>query len=255
MAGVANTGSSRSWSGSQFDQANWYAFGRLAWNPNASAKSIAEEWTRMTWGNDPRVVSAIVPMMMKSRQAVVDYMTPLGLAHLMGTDHHYGPAPWVSDLKRPEWNPVYYHRADGGGIGFDRTAAGSNALSQYAPGAVRQFMTDDYLLWFNHVPWDQKLESGRSVWTELVWRYDRGVDEVRAMRRQWEALRGSVDDQRFDEVAAYLAIQEREAKWWRDACIAYFQSISKRPLPSGSAPPEHPLSYYEALRFPNAPAH
>jgi len=255
MAGVANTGSSRSWSGSQFDQANWYAFGRLAWDPDASAKAIAEEWTRMTWGNDPRVVNAIVPMMMKSRQAVVDYMTPLGLAHLMGTDHHYGPAPWVSDLKRPEWNPVYYHRADLGGIGFDRTANGSDALSQYAPGAVRQFSTDDYLLWFNHVPWDQKLKSGRSVWTELVWRYDRGVDEVRAMRRQWEALRGSVDDQRFDEVSAYLAIQNREAKWWRDACIAYFQSISKRPLPSGSAPPEHPLSYYEALRFPNAPAH
>lgn len=255
MAGVANTGSSRNWSGSQFDQANWYAFGRLAWDPDASAQSIAEEWTRMTWGNEPRLVRTIVPMMMRSRQAVVDYMTPLGLAHLMGTDHHYGPAPWVSDLRRPEWNPVYYHRADANGIGFERTMDGTNALSQYSPEAARQFGSDDYLLWFHHVPWDQRLDTGRTVWDELVWRYDHGVNEVRQMQRQWASLRGSIDADRFDEVAAYLAIQGREAKWWRDACIAYFQSVSHRPLPPGVAPPEHPLSYYEALRFPYAPAH
>ena len=259
MAGVANTGSSRSWSGSQFDQANWYAFGRLAWDPQASAQSIAEEWTRMTWGNDQRIVKTVVPMMMGSRQAVVDYMTPLGLAHLMGTDHHYGPAPWVSDLQRPEWNPVYYHRADANGIGFERTMEGSNALSQYAT-QVQLGLVDvdnlDFLLWFQHVPWDQKIElTGRTVWEELVWRYDHGLDEVRAMRRHWETLRGSVDEQRFAEVSAYLAIQEREAKWWRDACIAYFESVSHRPLPAGVAPPEHPLFYYEALRFPYAPAH
>ena len=259
MAGVANTGSSRSWSGSQFDQANWYAFGRLAWDPQASAQSIAEEWTRMTWGNDQRIVKTVVPMMMGSRQAVVDYMTPLGLAHLMGTDHHYGPAPWVSDLQRPEWNPVYYHRADANGIGFERTMEGSNALSQYATEVQLGFVDVDnldFLLWFQHVPWDQKIElTGRTVWEELVWRYDHGLDEVRAMRRHWETLRGSVDEQRLAEVSAYLAIQEREAKWWRDACIAYFESVSHRPLPAGVAPPEHPLFYYEALRFPYAPAH
>jgi len=259
MAGVANTGSSRSWSGSQFDQANWYAFGRLAWDPQASAQSIAEEWTRMTWGNDRRIVKTVVPMMMGSRQAVVDYMTPLGLAHLMGTDHHYGPAPWVSDLQRPEWNPVYYHRADANGIGFERTMEGSNALSQYATEVQLGFVDVDnldFLLWFQHVPWDQKIElTGRTVWEELVWRYDHGLDEVRAMRRHWETLRGSVDEQRFAEVSAFLAIQEREAKWWRDACIAYFESVSHHPLPAGVAPPEHPLFYYEALRFPYAPAH
>jgi len=259
IAGVANTASSRSWSGSQFDQANWYAFGRLAWDPQASAQSIAEEWTRMTWGNDQRIVKTVVPMMMGSRQAVVDYMTPLGLAHLMGTDHHYGPAPWVSDLQRPEWNPVYYHRADANGIGFERTMEGSNALSQYATEVQLGFVDVDnldFLLWFQHVPWDQKIElTGRTVWEELVWRYDHGLDEVRAMRRHWETLRGSVDEQRFAEVSAYLAIQEREAKWWRDACIAYFESVSHRPLPAGVAPPEHPLFYYEALRFPYAPAH
>jgi len=260
MAGVANTGTDRNWSGSHFDQANWFAFGRLAWNPELPAQSIAEEWTRMTWGNDPAVVRRVVPMMMGSRQAVVDYMTPLGLAHLMGTDHHYGPAPWVSDLQRPEWNPAYYHRADAAGIGFDRTAKGSNAVAQYAPEVARRFsdprtVGDDYLLWFHHVPWDRRLDTGRTLWDELVRRYDSGVERVRHMRRDWGSLKGHVDPQRFDEVATSLAIQEREAKWWRDACIAYFQSVSHRPLPPGAAPPQHPLPYYQALRFPDARGH
>jgi len=214
----------------------------------------------MTWGNDPAVVRRVVPMMMGSRQAVVDYMTPLGLAHLMGTDHHYGPAPWVSDLQRPEWNPAYYHRADAAGIGFDRTAKGSNAVAQYAPEVARRFsdprtVGDDYLLWFHHVPWDRRLDTGRTLWDELVRRYDSGVERVRHMRRDWGSLKGHVDPQRFDEVATSLAIQEREAKWWRDACIAYFQSVSHRPLPPGAAPPQHPLPYYQALRFPDARGH
>ena len=257
MAGVANTGSDRNWSGSQFDQANWYAFGRLAWNPRLSSRAIAEEWARMTWGNDPRLVEPVVAMMMESRQAVVDYMTPLGLAHLMGTGHHYGPAPWVSDLDRPEWNPAYYHRADSAGIGFDRTSTGSNALSQYAPEGARELIAgahaDDYLLWFEHLPWDKRLETGRTVWEELVTRYSRGVEEVAAMQRQWDALRPFVDPERHSEVARFLAIQHDEAKWWRDACIAYFQSVSHRAVPAGIAPPEHPLAYYQALQFPNAP--
>jgi alpha-glucuronidase len=258
MAGVANVGTDRNWSGSQFDQANWYAFGRLAWDPELSARAIAEEWTRMTWGNDPRLVGTIVPMMMGSRQAVVDYMTPLGLAHLMGTDHHYGPAPWVHDLARPEWNPVYYHRADAKGIGFDRTASGSDAVGQYAPQAARRFadlrtVGDDYLLWFHHVPWDYRLDTGRTLWDELAFRYTRGVAEVRQMREAWASVAPLVDRQRHEEVAAFLAIQEQEAQWWRDACIAYFQSVSHRPLPAGMAPPVHPLAYYEALKFPYAP--
>ena len=212
----------------------------------------------MTWGNEPELVRPIVAMMMGSRQAVVDYMTPLGLAHLMGTDHHYGPAPWVHDLKRPEWNPVYYHRADANGIGFDRTAAGSNAVAQYAPEVARRFadlrtVGDDYLLWFHHVPWDYRLDTGRTVWDELVLRYTRSVGEVRQMRRIWASLAPLVDPQRHDEVASFLAIQEDEASWWRDACIAYFQSVSHRPLPPGVAPPAHPLSYYESLSFPYAP--
>jgi alpha-glucuronidase len=258
MAGVANTGTDRNWSGSQFDQANWYAFGRLAWNPRADAKQIAEDWTRMTWGNDPRLVSTIVDMMMGSRQAVVNYMTPLGLAHQMGTGHHYGPAPWVNDQSRPEWNPVYYNLADRNGIGFDRTASGSDAIAQYAPGVARRFASldtvgDDYLLWFHHVPWTMRLDTGRTVWDELLVRYDRGVGEVAEMQREWQMLRPLVDPQRFDEVANDLAIQHREAKWWRNASIAYFRSVSQRPLPAGIAPPERSLDYYQSLRFPSAP--
>lgn len=258
MAGVANTGSDRNWSGSEFDQANWYAFGRLAWNPRASARSIAGEWTRMTWGNQPRLVATIVGMMMGSRQAVVDYMTPLGLAHQMGTGHHYGPAPWVSDQSRPEWNPVYYNRADANGIGFDRAATGSNAIAQYAPAIARRFaglnsVGDDYLLWFHHVPWDMRLDTGRSVWDELIWRYDHGVAQVAEMQREWDSLRPLIDAERFAEVSNALATQHREAKWWRDASIAYFQSVSQRPLPGGVEPPERSLDYYKSLQFPNAP--
>jgi alpha-glucuronidase len=258
MAGVANVGTDRNWSGSQFDQANWYAFGRLAWNPLLSARAVAEEWARMTWSNDPAAVRPIVEMMMGSRQAVVDYMTPLGLHHLMATGHHYGPGPWVGDLARPDWNPTYYHRADRGGIGFDRTATGSGAALQYAPPVAARFASldsvpDDYLLWFHHVPWDYRLRSGRIVWDELVARYDRGVEAVAAMRRRWASLAPFVDPERHSEVAAFLAIQEQEAIWWRDACIAYFQSVSKRPLPPGHPAPAHDLAYYRSLRFPYAP--
>ena len=258
VAGVANTGNDRNWSGSQFDQANWYALGRFAWNPDVSARDVAEEWTRMTWGDDPAIVTPIVAMMMGSHQAVVDYMTPLGLHHLMATGHHYGPAPWVNDLERRDWNPTYFHNGDRQGIGFDRTARGSNALAQYAPEVAARFgnlatVGDDYLLWFHHVPWTYRLDTGRTVWDELVLRYTRGVDEVRAMRRTWAGLSGRIDPQRHAQVAAFLAIQEDEAQWWRDACIAYFQSLSGLPLPAGVAPPAHDLAYYEAIRNPYAP--
>jgi len=260
MAGVANVGTDRNWSGSQFDQANWYAFGRLAWDPHLAARGIAEEWARMTWGNEPAVVMPVLAMMSASHQAVVDYMTPLGLNHLMATGHHYGPGPWVDDLEREDWNPTYFHRADAGGIGFDRTRSGSNAVAQYAPTVAARFgslarVPDDYLLWFHHVGWDHRLRSGRTVWDELVHRYSRGVETVRGFRRTWESLRGRVDAERHAEVSAFLAIQEREAKWWRDASLAYFGSVSKRPLPPGYTPPEHSLEYYKSLRFPHAPGH
>lgn len=256
MAGVANIGSDRNWSGSQFDQANWYAYGRFAWDPDARAKDIAQDWAAMTWG--PAVVAPVVNMMMQSREAVVDYMTPLGLGHLMATGHHYGPGPWVSDLARPEWNPVYYHKADAGGIGFDRTKSGSDALSQYAPQVAARWGTlktvpDELLLWFHHVPWDYRMKSGRTLWDELVTCYDRGVATVASMQADWQALEGKVDARRWAEVRDFLAIQHEEAVWWRDASIAYFQSVSKRPLPAGHAAPAHDLEWYKAIRTPYAP--
>jgi alpha-glucuronidase len=260
MAGVANIGRDRNWSGSQFDQANWYAFGRLAWNPTLGSASIAEEWARMTFSNDERFFAPVVQMMMGSREAVVDYMTPLGLHHQMARGHHYGPGPWVSGGSRADWTSVYYNRADSVGIGFDRSASGSNAVAQYSPEVAKIFghldrVPEKYLLWFHHVPWDHRMTSGRTLWDELVVDYTRGVESVSNMRKTWASVAPYVDAERHAEVAAFLAIQEEEAKWWRDACIAYFQSFSKRPLPQGYAPPAKTLQEYEALRVPYAPGH
>jgi alpha-glucuronidase len=258
ITGVANTGSDRNWTGSDFDQANWYAFGRLAWDPRADPVGIAEEWTRMTWGNDPKLVRPIVAMMMNSRQAVVDYMTPLGLAHQMGTDHHYGPAPWVCELKEPSWNPCYYNRAERAGIGFDRTASGSDAVAQYAPeigrcSAALNCVSDDELLWFHHLPWSYRMRSGPTLWDTLVRRYDRGVAEVEAMNRTWSSLAPMIDVQRYSQTAAKLRRQLLEARWWRDASIAYFESVSRLPLPSGTRPPRHDLNWYKAIHFETVP--
>jgi alpha-glucuronidase len=260
IAGVSNVGTDHNWTGSIFDQANWYAFGRLAWDPSLDAEAIARAWTGMTFRDDPALVEPVVGMMMDSREAVVDYMTPLGLHHLMATGHHYGPGPWVGDLSRPEWNPTYYHRANEEGIGFDRTETGSDAVSQYAPPVAERFgdletVPEEFLLWFHHVPWDYEMPSGRTLWAELVHRYTRGVERVEEMRATWAGLENYVDPERHAQVAAFLAIQEQEAQWWRDASIAYFQTFADRPIPEGYAPPEHPLAYYQSLSFPYAPGH
>jgi len=250
MAGVANTGSSDNWTGSIFNQANWYAFGRLAWDSELSARAIAEEWTRQTFSNSPGVVRPIVAMMMGSHQTVVDYMMPLGLNMIFGNGTHYGPGPWDEISSRPDWRAPYYHRADAQGVGFDRTDTGSDAAAQYFPQARLRF-TDrnnlDYLLWFHHVGWTERVATGRILWDELVHRYTGGVNAVKRMRRTWAALRGRIDAERYNLTARYLAIQEAEAQWWRDACLAYFQSFSKLPYPPGYAPPAHSLDYYKSL--------
>jgi alpha-glucuronidase len=258
MAGVANTGSDRNWSGSHFNQANWYAFGRLAWDPSLLSEQIAREWAAQTFSRAPEFLGKVVPMMIASRQAVVDYMTPLGLAHQMATGSHYGPGPWVCDLDRPEWNPCYYSRAGQDGIGFDRTASGSNAMSQYAPSVAARWrdaktIDEEYLLWFHHVPWDFATRSGRPLWSELVHRYDRGVAAVDAMARTWASLQPYLDPERFADTADFLRIQQQEARWWRDASIAYWQSVNGLPLPAGARPPAHSLGYYKSLSFPEAP--
>ncbi|HKO71913.1 MAG TPA: alpha-glucuronidase, partial [Bradyrhizobium sp.] len=258
VAGVANIGSDRDWTGSNFNQANWYAFGRLAWNPSLSAEEIAGEWARMTWSNDRRAHQPIVAMMLPSREAVVDYMTPLGLVHQFQNDHHYGPAPWSCSFAQANWNPCYYNQASRRGIGFDRTKSGSDAVDQYAPPVARTFgdletVPDKYLLYFHHLPWGYRMRSGRTVWTSLIEHYDRGVSQVEANRSEWQSLRPLIDAQRFAAVSSDLDRQVLEARWWRDASIAYWESLSKLPLPRGHAPPAHSLAWYEGIHFDVVP--
>lgn len=258
IAGVANIGSSRSWSGSIFDQANWYVYGRMAWDQGLDSRVIAREWAAQTFSPDARLLDPVVNIMMRSREAVVDYMTPLGLNHVMGSSHHHGPAPWVDNLERADWNPIYYHRAGRDGIGFDRTAKGSNAVAQYAPEVARRFADPkttppELLLWFHRLPWDYRMPSGRTLWEELVAHYDHGVAKAAAMQAEWQRLKPFVDAQRFADTAQRLAQQHVEAQWWRDASLAYFQDVSGLPLPAGVRKPAHSLDHYKSIRFPYAP--
>tara|TARA_R110000764_G_scaffold4889_4_gene19852 strand:+ start:164 stop:2335 length:2172 start_codon:yes stop_codon:yes gene_type:complete len=258
MAGVANIGTDLNWTGHPFAQANWYGFGRLAWDPNLNSGQIADEWIRTTYTNDKAFVEPIKKMMLTSREAVVNYMNPLGLHHIFDTGHHYGPGPWVDDLGRPDWNPVYYHNADKNGIGFDRTTSGSNALEQYAPFLEKAYsntntIPEEYLLWFHHLPWDYKLNNGEILWDGIALKYQEGVDQVDDMIKTWEAAKPFLNEEQFNEVHMLLQIQLKEAKWWRDACLLYFQTFSNLPLPKGVEKPAHSLEYYQSLKFPFAP--
>jgi alpha-glucuronidase len=258
MAGVANIGTDINWTGHPFGQSNWYGFGRLAWDPELDSGTIAEEWLRTTFSNDPRFIEPMQEMLRKSREAVVHYMNPLGLHHIFDTGHHYGPGPWVSNLSRPEWNPVYYHKAGKDGIGFDRTASGSNALEQYAPEVAASFndlqtCPEAYLLWFHHLPWDYRLKDGNTLWNGIAEAYQQGVEEVAEMQKTWSAMAPYIDAERYHKVTMLLKIQLKEARWWRDACLLYFQEFSGLPLPAGVEKPAHSLEYYQALKFPYAP--
>lgn len=258
MAGVANTGTDRNWTGHLFGQANWYAFGRLAWNHELTSAEIAEEWIRMTFSNDPAVIKPIEHIMLESRETVVNYMTPLGLHHIMGWDRHYGPGPWVANKPRADWTAVYYHRADSLGIGFDRTRTGSDAVDQYAPPVAEEFNSlkacpEKYLLWFHHVSWDYKLKSGNTLWEGICYHYYDGVDSMESFRKEWQSLEGRIDNEMFNSVSMMLDIQVKEAIWWRNACVLYFQTFSKRPIPVGLEKPDKSLEYYESLQFPYAP--
>jgi alpha-glucuronidase len=258
IAGVANIGTDINWCGHPFAQANWYAFGRLAWNHTLTSEAIAEEWIRMTFSNDESLVKPVKDVMMASREVTVNYMTPLGLHHIMGWSHHHGPAPWIKDKHRADWTSVYYHKADSLGIGFNRTATGSDAVKQYSPAVAAKFASlkdcpEEFLLWFHHVPWDYQVKSGRTLWGELCHRYYKGVDDVKWMQQTWQSLKGKVDHERFEEVASLLALQHEEASIWRDACVLYFQTFSKRPIPSTLPTPKHSLEYYKNLTYPYAP--
>ncbi|UCF39027.1 MAG: alpha-glucuronidase [Acidobacteriota bacterium] len=259
MAGVSNIGTDRNWTGHPFAQANWFAYGRLAWDNSLGAEEIAEEWLRMTFSNDVSFIQPVQTMMLGSREAAVNYMTPLGLHHLMARGHHYGPGPWVSG-GRADWTSVYYHRADEEGIGFDRTASGSDALEQYAPEVRAQFadprtISPEHLLWFHHVDWDFAMQSGRTLWEELCYRYNLGVKQVQQMQKTWEAVAGLVDGERFQQVKSLLRIQEKEARWWRDACLLYFQTFSKREIPAEYGPVKVKLEDLMKIEHPFAPGH
>ncbi len=258
IAGVANIGNDINWTGHPFAQANWYGFGRLAWNPNLKAEAIATEWLNITYSTNPKFTAPVKQMMLQSREAVVNYMMPLGLHHLFDTGHHYGPGPWVSNLSRPEWNPVYYHKADENGIGFDRTPTGSNATEQYAQALTTKFndvnqCPEDYLLWFHHLPWDHQLKNGKTLWDNLALKYQDGVNQVNTMITTWQGVKPYISEKEHHDVEMLLAIQLKEAKWWRDACLLYFQTFSKKELPNGVDKPKRTLDYYKSLKFPFAP--
>ncbi len=249
IAGVANTGDDRNWTGHPLAQANWYAYGRLAWDHELGSREIATEWAGMSFDAKPEDLESIVDLLMGSRETVVNYSMPLGLHHIMERGHHYGPGPWVTG-GRADWTSPYYHQADAVGIGANRVARGSNAIEQYAPELQAEWgnletVPEKFLLWFHHVPWDYEMRSGRTLWDELALRYQQGVDEVHAMRVRWTALRGKIGDRgRWEAVNQRLALQEQDAIEWRDACLLYFQQFSQRPLPEGVEAPAYDLQHY-----------
>ncbi|MCD7710128.1 MAG: alpha-glucuronidase [Porphyromonadaceae bacterium] len=255
IAGVANVGLDTNWCGHPFAQANWYAFGRLAWCDTLSSAQIADEWIRLTFSSDDRCVKPLSQLMMLSREAVVHYMMPMGLHHLFAFGHHYGPEPWgYIEGMRPDWMPVYYHRADSVGVGFDRTASGSNAVSQYAE-PLRSLYSDinrcpiTLLLWFHHVPWRYRLVTGRMLWEELCLFYQQGVDEVREMIELWQSVAPYIDSERFGQVEERLRIQLHDAVWWKDACLLYFQTFSQMPFPEGVEPSIYALEELKKIKL------
>ena len=235
IAGVSNVGNEKNWCGHPFSQANWYAFGRLAWDPTISSSLIAEEWVLQTFG-DNFDYYPVVDMMTTSREACVDYMMPLGLHHIFKFDHHYGPEPDGFIAHYPlEWCPVYYHKADSTGIGFDRSSKGTNAVSQYREPYRSLYdnietCPDEYLLWFHHVPWDYELQNGDKLWEEICALYYRGVEQVASYRKIWANTKPYIDAERWQQVDNLLKVQYDNAEEWRQYCLKYFQKFSKKPI-------------------------
>lgn len=255
IAGVANVGDDDNWTGHPMAQANWYAFGRLAWNPELTSKTIAQEWLPMTVYESAEipadVKAGLEEMMLVSREAVVDYMMPLGLHHLFAFGHHYGPEPWCNpEGARPDWLPSYYHRADSAGIGFNRSPAGSDAVAQYPEPYRTQYASastcpDELLLWFHHLPWDYRMKSGATLWDELCRHYEQGCNKVSDMQKAWYAAAPYLDSSLYKDVERRLATQARDAQWWKDGCLLYFGEFSGMPLPDDVTAPVHTL---ESLR-------
>ena len=268
IAGVSNIGSDVNWCGHPFAQSNWYAFGRLAWNNSLSSEQIADEWIKLTFSDNSgeseidvensiyspdwqvNFLQPVKQMMLNSREAAVNYMMPLGLHHIFAADHHYGPGPWWAPTGvRKDWTPPYYHKADSIGIGFDRTATGSNAVSQYQEPLQSMFSNsqtcpDIYLLWFHHLPWNFIMKDGQTLWDELCYHYDKGVRQVREFQKTWDQVQRYVDSERFSQVQTKLREQCMNAQVWKDACLLYFRQFSKMPFPNDM---ERPVNNLEDL--------
>jgi alpha-glucuronidase len=259
IAGVSNIGLDANWCGHPFAQANWYAFGRLAWNSSLKSEKIADEWIKLTFGKTTdnkddsaldwnlNFLSPVKQMMLDSREAIVDYMMPLGLHHIFSANGHYGPGPWWAPKgMRKDWTPPYYHQADTLGIGFNRTSTGSNNLSQYQE-PLRSELTnlstcpEAYLLWFHHLPWDYQMKSGRTLWDELCIHYDSGVQQVRKFQKIWDQAERFVDHERFVDVQKRLRDQSLNALEWKDGCLLYFQQFSRKPFPESVERPMYNL--------------
>jgi len=264
VAGVANTGDVENWTANPLAMANWYGFGRLACNPKASPRQIAEDFLRENYSKDTRFVSPVSDLLMRSHEALVDYMMPMGLHHIFAADHHYGPEPWCERAGwREDWLPRYYHRADSIGIGFNRSnhpelclagAQGSNNVAQY-PEPLRSLYNDvttcpeSLLLWFHHVAWDYRMADGKTLWEHLCRHYDHGVKEAQDFVRIWQKVKPYVDRERYEAQLWRLQRQADDAQWWRDACLLYFQTFSRMPLPSGSLPTVFTLQELQAFRL------
>ncbi len=254
IAGVANIGDSRSWCGSEMAQANWYAFGRMAADPSLSKETIAREWLEKTFTADPAFVEPMTRVLVASHDAVVRYMMPLGLHHIFAGGHHYGPEPWCDPKGwREDWKPRYYHQASKDGIGFNRTTRGGSGNTRQYPDCLYSIYNnvescpEELLLWFHHLPWTHRMHSGETLWDALCHQYDQGVREAEAFAEVWRSMKPYVDSDRHAAQQRLFDRQAKDAWWWRDACLLYFQQFSGMPLPLGSPAPRHGLE--ELTRF------
>ncbi len=256
VAGVANVGDDENWCGNPLAQANWYAFGRLAWNPDLKPHDIAEEWAAQTFSLPEQQLGILTDMMTESRETVVDYMMPLGLHHIFAFGHHYGPEPWCEvDGARADWLPKYYHRADSKGLGFNRSPSGSNATAQYPDSLAAKFGSidscpEEFLLWFHHVPWNHRMKDGKTLWENLCRHYDEGCRKAAEYPEIWKKLKPYIDPAVYADVEKRLKTQAKDAKWWKDACLLYFAQFSGMPWPEGITPPAADIDSLKQIKLP-----
>lgn len=256
IAGVANVGDMKDWCGSDMTQANWYAFGRMAWNDAITPQQIADEWLKQTYTTEKAFVEPMTEVLLESREAVVRYMMPLGLHHIFAGGHHYGPEPWCDPQGwREDWKPKYYHKADNNGLGFDRTMSGSQNVKQYPDALFNKYnkveeCPEQLLLWFHHVPWNHKMHNGETMWEALCHTYDLGVRQAEAFARTWEKMKPYVDEERYQAQKLNFDRQARDAWWWRDACLLYFQQFSGMKLPMDCPAPKFKFEDLQKYNLP-----